>query len=527
MNVRDVSRELMRELGLKKVFGNPGSTEIPFLQDWPDDFDYVLGLQELSVVGMADGYAQASGEAVFVNLHSAAGVGHAMGGIYTAYLNQTPMIITAGQQSRDLLLRRPFLGSMEATELPKPYVKWSCEPARPQDVPLALLKAHTIAMQHPRGPVLVSIPMDDWNCPADMPQLLHRSDEHAPPVQAVENVVSALTRTENPSLVLGPGVARSGARRAAIKLAEHLGATVYTAPMASRSVFDETHYLFAGHLPAAPRTLLQELKKHDASIVIGAPAFAFHVSGDLSAFGKMPTVFQFDDNPDAVASAFGVQSTMCSPRLAIEALLQQTSPGKHRKKEPRPAPQTTTGSRFSADCVLETLNAFLPENAALVEEAPSHKNAFRTFVPDTLHREYFAMSSGGLGFAVPAAAGIALSKKFDRVVAIVGDGSAMYSPQALWTIAQRDLPVTILILNNRGYGAMRAFSELFQSGKVPGIEIDGIDFACLATSQGMTAQVARDTASLENALVQAFERKGPMLIEARVDQTIEALYDLD
>jgi hypothetical protein len=155
--------QLLRAFGMTKLFGNPGSTELPLFRDFPADFQYVLGLQEGTVVGMADGYAQASRNAAFVNLHSAAGVGHAMGNLFTAYRNRTPLVITAGQQARSILPYEPFLFSSQATELPRPYVKWSCEPARAEDVPAAIARAYYLAMQPPCGPTFVSIPVDDWD----------------------------------------------------------------------------------------------------------------------------------------------------------------------------------------------------------------------------------------------------------------------------------------------------------------------------------------------------------------------------
>src|SRR3981081_211978 len=161
--VKDVTFDLLRGFGIDTVFGNPGSTELPFLDAWPNDIRNILGLQESSVVAMADGYAQATGNAAFVNLHSAAGLGHALGNIYTAFRNQTPMVITAGQQVRELRPMHPYLLAEQATEFPKPYVKWSCEPARAEDVPAAIARAYYIAMQPPRGPVFVSVPVDDWD----------------------------------------------------------------------------------------------------------------------------------------------------------------------------------------------------------------------------------------------------------------------------------------------------------------------------------------------------------------------------
>ena len=167
MTVRAVVLDLLRSFGITTIFGNPGSTELPLFRDFPGDFRYVLGLQEGVVVGMADGFAQATRNAAFVNLHSAAGVGHAMGNIFTAYRNRTPLVITAGQQARSILPYEPFLYSGQATELPKPYVKWSCEPARAEDVPAAIARAYYMAMQPPKGPVLVSVPADDWAKPCE------------------------------------------------------------------------------------------------------------------------------------------------------------------------------------------------------------------------------------------------------------------------------------------------------------------------------------------------------------------------
>ncbi|MEY2896669.1 MAG: hypothetical protein RL669_938, partial [Pseudomonadota bacterium] len=162
--VRQATLDLLRGLGMTTVFGNPGSTELPFLDRWPAHFTYVLGLQEASVLAMADGFARATGRAAFVNLHSAAGVGHALGNLFTAWKNQAPLVITAGQQARPLLGNLPFLGATDAAAFPKPYVKFAVEPARAEDVPVAIAQAHRVAMQRPFGPTFVSVPSDDWAC---------------------------------------------------------------------------------------------------------------------------------------------------------------------------------------------------------------------------------------------------------------------------------------------------------------------------------------------------------------------------
>src|SRR6184192_24762 len=211
ISVKDATFGLLRAFGIKRVFGNPGSTELPFLSDWPDDIDYVLGLQEASVVGMADGYAQATRNAGFVNLHSGAGVGNALGNIYTAHRNQTPLVITAGQQARSILPLQAFLYAERASEFPRPYVKYSVEPARAEDVPAAIARAYYTAMQPPCGPTFVSIPVDDWDrlCEPLAPRWV--SAEVGPDPEAMKALVAALAASKRPALVVGPAVDKGGA----------------------------------------------------------------------------------------------------------------------------------------------------------------------------------------------------------------------------------------------------------------------------------------------------------------------------
>ena len=251
VTVRAAVLQLLRDYGMTRIFGNPGSTELPLFLDFPSDFSYVLGLQEAVVVGMADGYAQATRNASFVNLHSAAGVGHAMGNIFTAFKNRTPMVITAGQQARSILPFDPFLYSAQATELPKPYVKWSVEPARAQDVPLASARAYLLAMMPPRGPVLVSIPVDDWGVLTEPVAARRVSTELRPQPDLLAELGRLLDAAERPAFVVGAAVDRDGAWNALLALSERHRARVFVAPMSGRCGFPEDHPQFAGFLPAS------------------------------------------------------------------------------------------------------------------------------------------------------------------------------------------------------------------------------------------------------------------------------------
>src|ERR1700678_2781562 len=209
--VRDSVIDLMRRFGGTKLFGNPGSTELPLFRNFPSDFRYVLGLHEAVVVGMADGYAQATRNASFVSLHSAAGVGNAMGVIFTAFKNRTPMVILAAQQARSILPFDPFLFSANAAELPKPYVKWSVEPARAADVPLAIARAYAIAMTPPRGPAFVSIPVDDWDRPAERVPRRTVSTELRPEPPLIDRIAEVLEASLRPAFVVGSAIDRDRA----------------------------------------------------------------------------------------------------------------------------------------------------------------------------------------------------------------------------------------------------------------------------------------------------------------------------
>jgi benzoylformate decarboxylase len=335
MTVRTAVLDLLRALGMTSIFGNPGSTELPLFRDFPKDFRYVLGLQEAVVVGMADGYAQATRNAAFVNLHSAAGVGNAMGNIFTAYRNRTPLVITAGQQARSILPFEPFLYSAQATELPKPYVKWTCEPARAEDVPLAIARAYYTAMQPPRGPVLVSIPADDWGRPCETVAPRVVSTEIRPEPRVLDAIGQALDTSFRPAFVVGAAVDRDGAWNDAVRLADRHNAAVWVAPMSGRCSFPEDHALFAGFLPPMREKIVALLAGHDLIFALGAPAFTYHVEGAGPHVPAGARLVQLTDDPNIAAWTPQGTSVVGSIRLSVLDLLARAPP---RPRE-RPAPR--------------------------------------------------------------------------------------------------------------------------------------------------------------------------------------------
>ncbi|MGX9393991.1 benzoylformate decarboxylase (plasmid) [Nitrobacteraceae bacterium UC4446_H13] len=527
LTVREATLEVLRAFGVDRVFGNPGSTELTFLHDWPSDIGYVLGLQEACVVGMADGYAQATGRPAFVNLHSAAGLGHSLGNLFTAFRNKTPLVITAGQQARSILPLRPYLFAEDAVQFPKPYVKWSVEPARAEDVPAAIAQAFLISMQHPRGPTFVSVPSDDWACPASQPPVRRIAGEFAAEIEAINRLAVAIEQAKCPAFVVGPDVDRSGAVDAMVELAERVKATVWASPMSSRSSFPEGHPLFAGFLHAAPGALADALREADLIVVFGAPVFTFHVEGYCDLFTSGTPIWQITDDPTEAASARVGESLIGTIPKSLSALLaalpkiaDRPSPPA-RVLPPAPSPATPIPPSFA----LSRLAALLPPDAIVVEEAPSHRPAIQQYLPRPGADSFYTMASGGLGYSLPASVGIALARPGRRIVCLIGDGSAMYCIQAIWTAVQHKLPITFVVMNNAGYGAMKFFSRVMQAERPPGIDLPGLDFVFLARGLGCSAEHVERPEDLDPVLTKALAATGPVLVDIVVDDAVSVLFE--
>ena len=525
ITVKHATLNLLRAFGIRKVFGNPGSTELPFLSDWPDDIDYVLGLQEASVIGMADGYAQATRNAGFVNLHSAAGVGNALGNIYTAHRNQTPLVITAGQQARSILPLQAFLYAERASEFPRPYVKFSVEPARAEDVPAAIARAYYVAMQPPCGPTFVSVPIDDWTHQTQAVEARNVSRELGPDPDAMKTLAAALSGSKHPALVVGPGVDRAQAVDLTVRLAEKTKAAVWVSPFSARCSFPERHPQFAGFLHASPAQLSDALREYDLVVVIGAPVFTFHVEGHASIFDGATTIFQITDDSDVAAVSPIGNSIIATMKPALTMLLELLPETKRAVPTGRALPTTPAAADpIPVEFLLHSLSTSMPDDAMLVEEAPSHRPAMQKFMPMRGQDSFSTMASGGLGYGLPASVGMALGRPDIRTVCLVGDGSAMYSIQALWTAAQRKLPLTVVVLNNAGYGAMRSFSQVMQVRNVPGLDLPGIDFVRIAQGLGCDAVRVNKSSELAPALKRGLAHDGVSLIEVIVDSSVPLLY---
>ena len=513
--VRAAVFDLLRQHGIARIFGNPGSTELPMFADFPDDFSYVGALQEAVALSMADGFAQASGSPALVNLHSAVGMGHAMGALFTAWRNRTPLIVTAGQQSRPLLLHAPFLMANRPTELPQPYVKWACEPARAADVPQAFARALATATTPPMGPVFLSIPAEDWAEEADAPAYRPPSPRAGPDPAAVREIAEALKSARSPALIVGGEVERDGGWEQAVALAEVLGGPVYIPAMEGRVGFPQSHELFGGMIPADSGSLVARLGAHDTILVLGARVATLHVDGPKPYYPANSRIFQVSADPDTLAAAPGGEPVLASPRLAAAALSEALGRAE-RNYGARELPSTEPGPAITYPLLLETLNRLRDPEAMVVEEAPTMRPHLPDHLPIDRPGTFMTCASGGLGFGLPAAVGAALARPERRTVALIGDGSAMYAIQALWSAAREKANLAVLILNNGGYEALNAFGPRFGVPDPPGCDLSGLDFAAQAQAQGVRGARVSDPGELEAALGAILSADGPELLDIAI-----------
>ena len=519
--VHDVTYDLLRALGLTTVFGNPGSTEETFLKNFPDDFTYVLGLQEASVLAMADGFAQCTGKPALVNVHTGAGTGNAMGSLIAAYKGNTPLIVTAGQQTREMVLCEPYLTNKDENLLPQPWVKWAYQPARAEDVPAAFMRAYTVALQPPAGPVFLSIPLDDWEKPALGPAVVRTvSHRVSPDTERLHAFADRINDAKRPLLVFGPEVDRSGAWEIGVAFAEKVGAPVYGSPLPDRVSFPEDHRLYQGPLPMTIAGVTEILRGHDLVVVIGAQVFRYYpyVAGEYLPEGT--ELVQITADPALAGAAPVGDSVLGDALLALEQLVGMVDDRSDRSVPARqvrnPKVDWAASPPLTPDAVWSTLASVKPADAPLVTESTSTMAQQLRWLPTIRPGSFFATASGGIGWGVPAAVGLALGDRARgvkrTVLATIGDGSFQYSVQAIWTAAQHRLPVVFVVMRNEEYSILKSFAVLEQTPGVPGLDLPGLDIASIAAGFGCRAVNVDSTEKLAHEFTTALNADGPTVI---------------
>ncbi|HYQ77916.1 MAG TPA: benzoylformate decarboxylase [Solirubrobacterales bacterium] len=522
--VRDASFDLFRAHGMTTMFGNPGSTELPMLADFPSDFRYVLGLQEAVVVGMADGYAQASGKTTVVNLHTAPGVGNAMGAIFNAQANHSPLLVTAGQQARAQITLQANLTNRDATRMPHPLVKWSYEPPRAEDVPLALAHGAHLAGLAPRGPVFLSLPMDDWYAEvdeADAKAAIERKVDGRATAnpEAVRALAERLDAASNPVLVAGPDIDTAGAWDTAVALAERQRLPVWASPATGgvRLGFPENHPNFRGVLPPAIGPVGQTLEGHDLIVVAGSSVFPYypHIPGPLLPEGAR-LVAVTSDHDEAVRAPMG-DAIVADVGLTLAALLEAVPESSRPAPEPNPGPQEIPAEDpLNPSTVHSALAEVMPEDAIVVLESPSSTLALRNQLRISRPGSYYFSAGGGLGFGLAASLGVQLAQPDRPVVCVLGEGSAQYAITAFWSAVAYQAPVTFLVLQNQEYAILKWFADVEQVNGAPGLDLPKLDVAAVAAGYGVNTQRATGRDEVAGALSSALASSQPELVEVPV-----------
>ncbi|HZB37553.1 MAG TPA: thiamine pyrophosphate-dependent enzyme [Beijerinckiaceae bacterium] len=547
--------ELLRQEGVDILFGNPGTTELPLMDALAagHDLRYVLALQEAAAMAMADGYAQASGRLAAVNLHVAPGLGNAMGMLYDAQKAAAPVLVTAGQHDQGFNVTEPILWA-DLPTMARPLVKWSAEVHRLADLPRMVHRAAKTALAPPTGPVFLSLPADILNAEADLD--LGRPSRVAPGMRgdraALEAAAALLAAAERPLIIAGDAVAHSRAHAELAALAELIGAPVYPESIASTASFPASHPLFRGAMVRLAPAIRDILAEHDVLFSASGDLFSLSLPSPIEPVPEGLKIVHLDVDPWELGKNFPIEVAILGDPKAtlpeLTALLRErmTSGARARAGERLAAESRRNRAerealiaRGEADrdripvqplALLSAIAAMLPKDAVVVEEALSSGTGLRRLLSSDDPQSFFGLRGGGIGWGLPAAIGVKLALPERPVVALIGDGSAMYTCQALWTAAHDKVAVAFVILNNRSYPILKQRLHALrghaaQSDLYVGMELTepAIDFVALARSLGVGAERARSVAESTDLLAQALAGDGPMLIEVELDRAFKPL----
>jgi benzoylformate decarboxylase len=527
--VRDAILDVCRSHGLTTWFGNPGSSELALLENFPSDLRYFLGLQEMIPVGMADAYAQITRRPALVNLHTAPGMGNAQGQLYNAYVNKTPLIVTAGNQRRNMQNQYCLLTNHEPTVTPRPFVKWAAEPAIASEAPAVLARAIHLATTPPMGPVFVSLPMDDMPVEltetqaADTAVVRERTVVRASgfPPELASQISARLARAASPAIVVGGDVDRYEATDLVVGLAERTQSSVYTAPLTGWSGFPENHPLYHGALPPGAGWISQILEGHDLILAIGTSVFRYYplVPGPYLPAGAQ--LVHITNDPDEAARAPVGDAIIADVRSAAAALLAAAEPTQRPAPAPREAaPEVESGQApLKPEALWAAVNRAATSDALWVSEAGSNEVAMTHSIRPSRPMSHLSAAGGGLGWGLPAAVGAQLAAPDRPVVALMGDGSMHYAITALWTAARYDIPITVVVASNAEYGVVKQFGVWEKTPDVPGLDVPGLNIVETAASYGVDAHEAHTTDEVTEMVKAGIaDRTRPTLVNARTQK---------
>ena len=541
--------ELLQLEGVTHLFGNPGTTELPImhaLADYPE-MRYVLGLQEAIVIAMADGYARASGKLVACNVHVAPGLGNAMGSLFTAFNSGTPLIVTAGQQEQGHGLTEPLLYA-PLVPIATPVVKWATEVTRLEDLPRIVHRAAKVATTPPTGPVFISLPGDILNAfgAIDLGQATRVDTRVRPSDEGLRDLALRLLDAKRPVMIAGNEIVRSDAFAEAAQFAEVLGCPVYDETVLQGAHFPSEHPAYLGPLSRDQKTVRGRLEPFDTVISLGSDLLRMSVYSEAEPLPPDVSIIQIGlrdwemgkNYPAEIALRADIKETLrvltpliaelggaahskrAAERIAPFAARNWTA---NRKARAEVAMAKAAVQPIDSDWLMLTITDLLPKGAIVVDEGLTTAASLVSFLPMRDRYAYFGNVSGGIGWGIAAAVGVQFAQPDRRVVALLGDGSAMYSIQALWTAAHHKLPMIFVVFNNGGYRIIKQRLKLFHgTDRFIGMDFanPSIEFAALAAALGVAGHRVETPQAFKAAFAEAVAASKPTLIEVMVDGSV-------
>ena len=547
--------ELLKQEGVETMFGNPGTTELPLMDALAVDNEmrYVLALQEAAVMAMADGYAQASGKLAVVNLHVAPGLGNSMGMLYDAQKAGSPILVTAGQHEQSFNVTEPILWA-DLPTIVRPLVKWASEVHRLADLPRVVHRAVKTALAPPTGPVFLSLPGDILNGEGDLD--LMTPTRVAPRVRgdraAIEQAAALIAKAERPLIMAGDAVAQGRAHAELVELAELIGAPVYAESVPSTASFPASHPLYRGAMVRLAHAVRAVLDQYDLLLSIGGDLFTWSLPSKSEPIRPGMPVVHLDIDPWELGKNYPAEVAILGdpkatlPDLTAAVRERMTSGTRARAKERLEAAKKATlaerdalkaKARAAASAVpvqplalIEAIGAMLPKDAVVIDEAVSSSVGLRQLVASDDPQSFFGLRGGGIGWGLPATIGVKFALPDRPVVGLIGDGSAMYTCQALWTAARYRVGAIFVIFNNTSYRilkqrvhALRGHAAQTDIYVAMDLTDPAVDFVGLARSLGIPADRATTVAEATDLLKQALAGGEPMLIDVALDRAFKPM----
>ena len=556
MTGKEALARMLAAEGLEYIFGNPGTSETPFLdvlQDYPN-LQYIQALQEGTAVGMADGYARATGKPAFANIHIAGGLANGVSALYNAFRGGTPLVLTAGNSDTRMLLSEPVL-SGDLVEMTQQFTKWSAEVPHAGNIPMAVRRAFKEAKTPPTGPVFLSFPWDtmDEEVDVDISPSSEGYFRMRPDTEAVAKAADLLAQAENPVIVIGDRIGQAGGSEEIIRVAEQLGARVYASSYTYSEIsFPLNHDQYAGILNLNSSATRRQLADADVVLAVGTNVFSSFLYVPEPFLSPATKLVHMDSNQKEIEKVYPTDIGIpCDPKAGLEDLadaLDQAMSASAREEAATRAATLGSERRAAREGYLQRMQSMpdtrpmpvdrmmyelaqaLPDNAIVADEAITSRGALLQAVEPSEPGSYYAIRGGALGWAMPGALGIKLASPDRPVVAVVGDGASMYTVQALWTAARYNIPVTYAICNNRSYRILKVNMDVYLRGMLEDNERDseyvGMDFATplplaeVAEAMGVAGLNVDDPAELRPALERAIASGKPSVVNVSIDGSL-------